>query len=72
MDPRARVVAVVSAVLLVIGGGYAIGTSGGDQTTEQSSQARPGNAPGPEFGSASGAADEYELSPAIKRAKPDG
>ena len=73
MDPRARVVAIVSAVLLAIGGGVALGMATDEESTNTAGngQARH-SAPVPDSGSSSGAADEYELSPQIKRAKPDG
>jgi hypothetical protein len=73
MDPRARVVAIVSAVLLAIGGGVALGMATDDESTNThgSRQAQHG-APPPAPGSNSGAADEYELSPNIKRDKPNG
>ena len=70
MDPRARVVAVVLALVIAVGAGWALGIASGDEgspstpasTTDQPSK----SVPKPDAPSAA-AADEYDLSVSAKR-----
>ena len=73
MDPRARVVAIVLALVLAAGAGYAVSAAtdgGGTQTSSSLGPAKqPSRDSAPlEPGSSAGAADEYELAPSIKAA----